>query len=116
MKDWTPIRDRFLRDGIPVRLGGLAPNLSRIQAFSADDAGRAAAASVVEESKWFIEWMAHETPIETAAQLVELQIQLALWQLRWSQIWHDPESRKQLADQSSAWSDRVLVLSGLLNF
>jgi hypothetical protein len=29
MKDWTMIRERFLRDEPPVRLGGLAANLAR---------------------------------------------------------------------------------------
>ena len=34
MKDWTSIRDRYLRDNLPVRLGGLAANLSRIKSCS----------------------------------------------------------------------------------
>ena len=114
MKDWTPIQERFLRDAVPIRLGGLAANLRRIKSFASQEAGREAVASLIEESKYFIEWTARDAQIETAAQLVELQVELARWQRRWPHIWLDSVRRQQIAEQSSAWSDRVLKLSGLL--
>lgn len=114
MKDRTRIRERYLRDSLPVRLGGLAANLSRIKSFSSQEANRAAVESLIEESKFFIEWAAGEAEIETAAQLVELQVQLARWQCRWGILWFDPAQRSQLAEQSRVWSERVLDLSGLL--
>jgi hypothetical protein len=115
MKDWTPIQERYLRDSIPVRLGGLAANLRRIKSFAAQETSRDAVASLIEESKFFIEWTARDTLTDTAAQLVELQVQLARWQHNWSQIWSNPTRRKQIAEQSLAWSERVIALSGLLN-
>ena len=115
MKDWTVIRERYLRDSLPVRLGGLAANLSRIKSFAAQDASRDAVASMLDESKHFIEWTAAETEVQTAAQLVELQVQLARWQQTWVKTWTDPLQRRQLAEQSANWSKRVLELSGLLN-
>ena len=114
MKDWTPIQERYLRDAVPIRLGGLAANLRRIKSFASQEASREAVASLIEESKYFIEWTAHEAHVETAAQLVELQVQLARWQRKWPQIWLDSIQRQQIAEQSSTWSDRVLKLSGLL--
>ncbi len=114
MKDWTPIQERYLQDSIPVRLGGLAANLRRIKSFATQEASRAAVASLIEESKYFIEWTARDTQMETAAQLVELQVQLARWQQNWPQIWSDPSLRQQIAEESFAWSARVLALSGLL--
>jgi hypothetical protein len=114
MKDWTPIQERYLRDGVPVRLGGLAANLRRIKSFATQEASREAVASLIDESKHFIEWTAREAQVETAAQLVELQVQLARWQRRWPDIWSDSVQRQQIAEQSSAWSDRVIELSGLL--
>ena len=114
MKDWTVIQQRYLRDSIPVRLGGLAANLLRIKSFAAQETSRDAVMGLIEESKFFIEWTASDTLMDTAAQLVELQIQLARWQHNWSQIWTDPIRRQQLAEQSQAWSERVLSLSGLL--
>lgn len=60
MKDWTAVRERYLRDNLSVRLGGLAANLSRINSFAAHDASREAVESMIDESKLFIEWTAAE--------------------------------------------------------
>lgn len=115
MKDWTAIRERYLRDNFPVRLGGLAANLSRIKSFAANDAGRDAVESLIAESKFFIEWTTAEAEINAAAELVELQIQLARWQYNWAHIWDDRVQRRNVAEQSAAWSQRVLEMSGLLS-
>lgn len=114
MKDWSSIQERYLRDALPIRLGGIAANLSRVKSFAAHDANQAAVASLLEESKFFIEWTAGEAEISTAAELVELQIQLALWGRAWDEIWHDRAQRQRVVDASSQWSRRILELSGLL--
>ncbi|MCC7358505.1 MAG: hypothetical protein IT317_03460 [Anaerolineales bacterium] len=108
------IRERYLRDGVPTRLGGLAANLRRIQAFTRQESGREIVASLLDESKHFIEWTAREAELETAAELVALQGQLARWQTQWPAIWPDPARRAALGEQARQWSDRVLELSGLL--
>ena len=108
MKDWTTIRERYLRDDLPVRLGGLAANLSRIKSFASHDANREAVESILDESKFFIEWSALEAAIDTAAELVELQIQLACWQRRWTSIWADPAQRSSVAEQSSVMNKSPL--------
>lgn len=115
MKNWSSIRERYLRDDLPIRLGGLAANLGRIKSFSMHDASREPVESLIDESKFFIEWTASEAETHTAAELVELQIQLALWQHNWATIWPDSAKRNQMAEASGAWSKRVLELSGLLN-
>jgi hypothetical protein len=112
--DRTAIRERYLRDDLPVRLGGLAANLRRIYSFSQQSANREAVESLLDESKYFIEWTARDAEIDDAAVLVELQVQLARWQLNGSRIWADPEERQRVGEQSRVWSDRVLQLSGLL--
>jgi hypothetical protein len=114
MKDWTQIQERYMRDDLPVRLGGLAANLGRIKSFSANEAGGEAVEGLIDECKMFIEWTAAQAEINTAEKLVELQIQLALWQLQWETIWNDPFKREQVAEQSSLWSKQVLEMSGLL--
>ena len=115
MKDVERIRERYLRDSVSVRLGGLAANLRRIKSFAGIETNFAVVESLLDESKFFIEWMARETEIDTAAELVELQIQLAQWQNNWSMLSSDPLQRNQVAEQSRIWSDRVLELSGLLD-
>lgn len=114
MKDWSAIQERYMQDELPVRLGGLAANLSRIKSFSANEASRETVASLIDESKMFIEWTAAQAEINTAAVMVDVQVQLALWQIRWDRIWSDPAQRKQIAEQSGVWSKQILELSGLL--
>jgi len=114
MRDLTAVRERYLRDNMPVRLGGLAANLSRIGSFATHDAGCEAVESLINESKFFIEWTAAEAESNTAAELVELQIQLARWQRNWPEIWTNLSQRSKVAEQASVWSQRVLEMSGLL--
>jgi hypothetical protein len=115
MKDWNAIRERYLQDALPIRLGGLAANLSRVKSFASHNANGDAIASIVEESELFIEWTAGDADINTAAELVELQIQLALWERRWPQIWDNLTQRGQVAALSAMWSQRILEMSGLLS-
>ena len=115
MKDRSAIRERYLRDTLPVRLGGLAANLSRIKSFATHDASRDAVEGLIDESKYFIEWTATEAESYAAEQLVALQVQLARWQCDWSVIWTDPERRRHLAEESNTCSKRVLEMSGLLS-
>lgn len=115
MRDWAVIRERYLRDGLPIRLGGLAANLSRIKSFAGHAVSRQAVEGLIDESKFFIEWTAAAAESHTAAALVELQVQLARWQQNWPEIWSDSAQRRQIAEQAGVWSKRVLEMSGLLN-
>jgi hypothetical protein len=83
MIDIQAKKERFLRDPIPIRLGGLAANLARVNSFSGNSANQAAVFDLFEESKYFIEWTAAETEIDTAADLIDLQLQIAIWQRNW---------------------------------
>lgn len=114
MESIDNIKQRYLKDDLSTRLGGLAANLSRIKSFSRHEANQNAVESLLDESRFFIEWTARDTEIETAAELVELQIQLARWKNNWATIWKDTEQRYQIAEQAFQWSKRVLELSGLL--
>lgn len=107
-------RARYLQDPILVRLGGLAANLGRIASFSKNENHREVVSSVFQESKWFIEWTAADLNVHQAAELVSLQIQLALWQLQANEKWYDKEWRVELASNSKQWSERLLEMSGLL--
>jgi hypothetical protein len=107
-------RTRYLQDPILVRLGGLAANLGRIASFSKNEKHREVTSSVFRESKWFIEWTAADLDIDQAAELVRLQIQLALWQLQANKTWYDEDWRLKLSSNSKQWSERLLDMSGLL--
>lgn len=114
MQDWQKIQDRYMQDELPIRLGGLAANLSRIKSFASNDNNQTAVGSLLEESKFFIEWTAKDAEIETAAELAELQVQLAVWSHSLEKIWQDVNQRQEVIKQSSQWSQKVLIFSGLL--
>lgn len=114
MNNWNTIRERYLCDILFIRLGGLAANLSRIKSFSDHPDHDEGIKRLIEESKFFIEWTASETEVKVAAEMVELQIQLALWQQDWEDIWSDKKQRTKIAEQADYWSKCLLDMSGLL--
>jgi hypothetical protein len=111
----TAIRERYVREGVPVRLGALAANLGRIRAFAALGGRDDVVASLIHESKYFIEWTAAAMEVSAAAELISLQVELAVWERTWPRIREDPSLRKELAEKAEDWSQRVLNLSGLLS-
>jgi hypothetical protein len=115
MTERAAIRERYLRDELPVRLGGLAANLARFGSFSRNPDHREVVESLLEESKFYIEWTAPDAELSVQAELVELQLLLARWQRVWSSIWVDPTQRAAVAEQARTWSKRVLEMSGLLS-
>jgi hypothetical protein len=113
MKNVSALRDRYLRDPLPVRLGGLAANMARIRSFSDHPAHQDAVARLVHESKLFIEWTAPEATASVQAILADCQRQLARWHLAWNDIWPNPARRAEVATSAGLWSQRILELSGL---
>ena len=114
MRDWNALKSRYLRDELPVRLGNLASNLARIKSRCQNTAHGEIIEDLLQESKLFIEWTAADTEIEIAAELVELQVQLACWQYSWARIWEDAQQRMRVGEQGRIWSGKVLNMSGLL--
>src|SRR5262245_44765775 len=114
MNNLDEIKERYLRDSVAIRLGGLAANLARVKSFSRNSQNQEAVFNLFEESKHFIEWTAIETEPETTIVLIELQLQIAIWQRQWQKIWNNEEIRNSVAQISADWSKRILEKSGLI--
>lgn len=114
MRNPDSLRERYLRDGLPVRLGGLAADLSRIASFSDTPAHQEAVTNLIREAAYFTEWCAPEATLEVQVALAQVQLVLALWRRGLSRWFADDLWRATLAVQAQAWSDRILALSGLL--
>ena len=95
MRDWNALKERYLRDDLPIRLEGIAANLARIKSFSVDVENQILVESIIQESKWFIEWTAKDVEVEFVDEqlkyepLVETRNRkpmepnsLATWELR----------------------------------
>ena len=109
------LRSRYLQDPIPTRLGGLAANLSRVASFAQHDGHQSAVSATMHESKWFIEWTAAELTTEETAELVQLQSQLAQWEIQSKDKWDNDSWRRGLISESKRWSERLMGMSGLLH-
>ena len=107
-------RERYLRDPLPRRLGGLAATLGRVSSVASKSSDPANVARLLEEAKYMIEWTAAETEPEIAAELVSMQTLLNLWLRAWDNASQYKEQRVLLSVQAKFWSDRALDLSGLI--
>ena len=108
------VRERYLKDSFQVRLGGLAANLARLASFSGEMRHHESVEYLIDESKWFIEWIVSDAVPEIQAELVELQIQLAVWHRAWGQGKMKGDRLQEMIAQARDWSDRLLDRSGLL--
>lgn len=114
MKDREKRRERFLRDPLPRRLGGLAATLGRISSSARKSADPAIVADLLDEAKHLIEWTAADTEPETASELVQMQSMISLWQRAWEGASQSPKQRILLSVQAKNWSDKAVDFSGLI--
>lgn len=113
MKNKEKLRERFMRDPFPGRLGGLAATLGRISSSARQSTDAAQVLDLLDEAKHLIEWTAGEADPETTAELVGMQRLIALWERAWAEPGITPAQRTLLATQAKQWSDQALELSGL---
>lgn len=114
MKNFAETRARYLKDPLPRRLGALAADLARVASSARHTAGAESVALMLEESQHFIEWTAAEAEAEVAADLVDIQVMLALWRRAWPEAQHNPTQRTLLSFQAKKWSDQILNYAGML--
>ena len=114
MREWYSLKKRYLRGQLTIRRGNLASNSAQIKSRSQNAPNGELIENLLQESKRFIEWTAQDVEREIAAELVELQIQLACWQYAWARIWEDATQPMRVGEQGRIWSGKVLNMSGLL--
>lgn len=113
MTNKEKLRERFLRDPLPRRLGGLAATLGRISSSARKSTDPNMVSNLLDEAKHLIEWTAADTEPETAAELVRIQTMIVLWQRAWTEASQNPKQRLLLSVQAKNWSDKALDFSGL---
>lgn len=107
------LRERFLRDPFPRRLGGLAATLGRISSSARNSTDPNHVANLLDEAKHLIEWTAADAEPEIAAELVRMQTILTIWQKAWTDASQKPQQRLLLSVQAKNWSDKIVDFSGL---
>lgn len=114
MTDKEKRKQRFLRDPLERRLGGLAATLARISSSARNSESPVIMENLLDEAKHLIEWTAADTDPETAADLVQIQRLLTLWQKSWESAMQDRSQRILLSTLAKEWSDKTLQSSGLI--
>lgn len=103
MQNLEEIKRRFLKDDLAVQLGGIASNLARLKSFSRMPNNKKVLKDLVEESKFFIEWAVPKASLDIQEELVNIQLQLALY-----------PKEKTVVSSSGKWAEKLIKLSGLL--
>ncbi|MBN8580114.1 MAG: hypothetical protein J0L96_05540 [Anaerolineae bacterium] len=114
MTDKEKKRQRFLRDPLERRLGGLAATLARISSSARNSESPIIVENLLDEAKHYIEWTAADAEAETAAELVQMQRLITLWQKSWKNAFQDVSQRVVLSTLAKEWSDKALESSGLV--
>ena len=114
MIDREKLKQRFMRDPLERRLGGLAATLARISSSARNSESPVIVENLLDEAKHLIEWTAADTEAETAAELVQIQRLITLWQKSWESAYKEKSQRILLATQAKEWSDKTLQSSGLI--
>ena len=118
MMDQHDLMRRFLQEQPQVRLAHVASDLLRIFSSLRHASKHSVTPNMINECKWFCEWAAIDSAkandIETAHILLTLQRQLVRWDRDFDEIYADPVRRAEMAETARAWSNHLLVLSGLL--
>jgi len=101
------LRERYLRDREPIRMGNLASDLLRLSQWVT---GRWKDERIVEMLAG-IAWMIEQNPEFASEELADMQREIC----HWRRIWPVEAARGLLALRARVMSERILELSGLLD-
>ena len=108
MMNIRALKERFDRDPVPLKWGGIASDLLRISTMAhAQKLDTDIFQNVLTETKFFTEWLAPHVRLEEQETLLSLQRTLS----GISSAYPDP---KDIENKTHAWSDKVLDISGLI--
>lgn len=108
------LKERYLRDAVPIRLGNLASSLERFSSFLSlkkfDDTNL----QLLRECQLFAAWTIPDANPETRADLETLQVDLASWQNDFQNDAADENKRAAISAACTRWAECLLEHSGLL--
>lgn len=108
------IRNRFLQDSPPRRIGNIAANLARMASFSSDEEHSDLVRGLAEESAFFIEWAAPNAEFAVQVELLSLQRLLVRWTRSWTSLWNHIDQRQAMRESAEHWAQHLLEMAGLV--
>lgn len=106
MRDVGPMRERYLRDAPPIRMGNLASNLLRLSQWVRMRRSDETIVDLMRQIAWLMEW----TGDGATEELAEMQREIC----RWRRVWPVESARSILVLRARQMSARVLEMSGLV--
>jgi hypothetical protein len=106
MRDLKRMRERYLRDEIPIRMGNTASSLLRLSQWVQNRHRDEAIIDLMREITWLMEWSGDMT----LAEMADMQREIC----RWRRVWPVDQARSILSFRARQMSNRVLELSGLV--
>ena len=106
MRNLQRLRERYLRDEPPVRLGNLASDLLRLGQWVKMRRNDDEIVDLMREIAWCMEWVVDSA----TAELADMQREIC----RWRRAWPAESARSILALRARQMSERVLEMSGLV--
>jgi hypothetical protein len=106
MRNIRKMRDRYLRDRAPVRMGNLASSLLRLSQWVKKRHREEAIIDLMREIAWFMEWCGDLA----SPELADMQREIC----HWRRVWPVEQARSILAFRALQMSNRILEWSGLL--
>jgi len=106
VKDLKRMRERFIRDRGPVRMGNLASDLLRLNKWIQAKHNDEAIVDLMREIAWLMEWSGDLA----SPELADMQREIC----RWRRVWPVEQARSILAFRALQMSNRILGWSGLL--
>ena len=106
MKDLRRMRERFIRDRSPVRMGNLASDLLRLSKWLQARHNDEAIVDLMREIAWLMEWSGDLA----SPELADMQREIC----RWRRVWPVDQARSILEFRALQMSNRILEWSGLL--
>ena len=114
MIDEKTLKERYLRDAVPARLGNLASSIKRLGYFIGKKKYDARVQELLQECRLFSEWSAPDAEYEMQAALASLLLELKNWQNDFKSANGADNWRAEINAACEQWSNRILELSGLL--
>jgi hypothetical protein len=100
------MRERYLRDEIPLRMGNMASSLLRLSEWVQNRHKDEAIIDLMREIAWLMEWSGDLA----SAEIADMQREIC----RWRHVWPVEQARHILALRAFQMSNRILECSGLL--
>lgn len=114
MIDEKALKERYLRDAVPARLGNLASSIKRLGYFVSKKKYDTRVQELFQECRFFSEWTAPDAEFETQAALAALQLDLQCWQNDFKNVTGADDWRAKINVACEQWASRILEFSGLL--